>query len=1117
MHRDQVEAQAAAASHALSLQARRASRRPVPAALSALSAVSLACLLAAAQAPALAQSAVLLSEPATLAADAQLSAAPARVIVQFNEAAVSRMRARFSLQTASRGEMRSHRDSILAAKQPRLAAIARLGGQVHNTLEFAINGAVVTIPGNRIADVAKLAGVKSVRLAGVYKMSDAAPPTVGQLIGTAQANAGGNTGTGVAIAYIDSGIDYMHASFGGPGTVAAYAAAVAGAGPTIIGDTPGYFPNGPQVKGGYDWLGETWNNTTNLVVTPDPDPIDNKQLASDAAGHGTLGASAAAGRAVPAGSLQAGSAPGAMLLAYRGCSRLSSSCEGSALLNSIDSVIKYAAGFPNDGQPGANNPVLPAGTRFVINMSLGSDGANPQPDDLSEASRNAVRAGITVVAAAGNAGNIPFITGTPAAAEMVISVAASQPATLTGPSLTIGAPLNSTFPMIVGNFGIPLGSPLTAPLGLAGPNQAFNANANPACSGSLSGSANPGPASPAIPSLAGMIGISDRGTCGFNEKALNTQRAGAAVSVIVNNVANAAPLGMGAGPAAVNTTIPSYSLGTAEGLLVKNALVANPGLQGTVSPLSDAANAAAGINLVDLIADFSSRGPGQNNSSLKPEITAPGVNIFMATLGTGNRGGAASGTSFATPLTSGAAALVLSANPSFTPWQVKAALMNTANTNVFATKTAGGNTLAPIARMGAGRLQADRAATTTTLAFDSQDIDINAGTYYNAGVSFGAQAFTAAGATSVARSITVQNLGASARTYAIAVAPRFADDAAKGVVFAASTNSLTVPGNSTGSFNLVATATGSAMPASRLNLSDACSNLAGCVNKFTDLERDGLVTINGGTATDLVTVPYLMYPRKASLVSASRLGSSVIASNSGAGATSVDVFNLVGPRDPQDQPAPVFGSEVLPVDIKAVGIRYTANAFAAPAGLANGDLAEIAISLWNPLDTLRQAVFNVDIDVDGDGVADYTVQNLQTSNNTSAVFVRPVSTGVPGNAFFLTTGASNSSKFVLPFFSAAAGFNANTRIGIRVRSTNFAGGPTLDLAPDGGGFIYLKPNQLVNNPAARSFSLAAGAATRFGFTTTAANAAASPADKGFLIFSYDNPADSEATLLQLVN
>jgi len=239
-----------------------------------------------------------------------------RVIIQFDEAAVSRMRPNMNVMLASRGEMLGHRDMLLATKRPRLAAMEALGARVLNTVEFAVNGAVVEIPANRLAAIARLPGVKSVRPAKVYSMSQAAPLTVPELIRTVQANSNGFRGQGVVLAILDSGLDYTHASFAGPGTTAFYASNVAGTNPTTLGaHNAGFFPNGPRVKGGYDWLGDTWSGAATSpgnLVTPDPNPIDNKQLSTDFAGHGTQGASAAAGLAVPSAGLRQGSAPEAM-------------------------------------------------------------------------------------------------------------------------------------------------------------------------------------------------------------------------------------------------------------------------------------------------------------------------------------------------------------------------------------------------------------------------------------------------------------------------------------------------------------------------------------------------------------------------------------------------------------------------------------------------------------------------------------------------------------------------------------------------------------------------------------------------------------------------------------
>ena len=66
----------------------------------------------------------------------------------------------------------------------------------------------------------------------------------------------------------------------------------------------------------------------------------------------------------------------------------------------------------------------------------------------------------------------------------------------------------------------------------------------------------------------------------------------------------------------------------------------------------------------DAIASFSSRGPSFWNE-IKPEVSAPGVDIRSSVPGGGYEGGW-SGTSFAAPHTAGLAALLLSANPTLT-------------------------------------------------------------------------------------------------------------------------------------------------------------------------------------------------------------------------------------------------------------------------------------------------------------------------------------------------------------------------------------------------------------------------------------------------------------------
>src|SRR5262249_29745881 len=67
---------------------------------------------------------------------------------------------------------------------------------------------------------------------------------------------------------------------------------------------------------------------------------------------------------------------------------------------------------------------------------------------------------------------------------------------------------------------------------------------------------------------------------------------------------------------------------------------------------------------------------------LKPDITAPGVDVIAAVSPAGDNGNlydALSGTSMSSPHIAGIAALVMSKHPKWTPMEVKSALMTTAS------------------------------------------------------------------------------------------------------------------------------------------------------------------------------------------------------------------------------------------------------------------------------------------------------------------------------------------------------------------------------------------------------------------------------------------------------
>ncbi|BCJ55027.1 peptidase [Actinoplanes sp. NBRC 14428] len=97
--------------------------------------------------------------------------------------------------------------------------------------------------------------------------------------------------------------------------------------------------------------------------------------------------------------------------------------------------------------------------------------------------------------------------------------------------------------------------------------------------------------------------------------------------------------------------------------------------------------AVGAVDRADRIAEFSSRGPRLGDEGLKPEITAPGVDI-VAARATGTTMGqpvdalytAASGTSMAAPHVAGAAAIIAQQHPGWNGERIKEALVSTAKT-----------------------------------------------------------------------------------------------------------------------------------------------------------------------------------------------------------------------------------------------------------------------------------------------------------------------------------------------------------------------------------------------------------------------------------------------------
>ncbi|HZX02055.1 S8 family serine peptidase, partial [Kribbella sp.] len=113
----------------------------------------------------------------------------------------------------------------------------------------------------------------------------------------------------------------------------------------------------------------------------------------------------------------------------------------------------------------------------------------------------------------------------------------------------------------------------------------------------------------------------------------------------------------------------------------------NSGAEQTVGAPGAASEAltVGAVDQNDKLASFSSRGPRLGDGALKPEVTAPGVEIAAARAAGTEQGHvlgqyytAMSGTSMATPHVAGAAAILAQRHPDWTGPQLKAALASTA-------------------------------------------------------------------------------------------------------------------------------------------------------------------------------------------------------------------------------------------------------------------------------------------------------------------------------------------------------------------------------------------------------------------------------------------------------
>lgn len=172
-------------------------------------------------------------------------------------------------------------------------------------------------------------------------------------------------------------------------------------------------------------------------------------------------------------------------------------------------------------------------------------------------------------------------------------------------------------------------------------------------------------------------------------------------------------LSLGAAGCSDGTDATSQAVNRAEaaGILVATAAgnegpgtctIGSPGAATGALTVGAMADASAGGFLQ---ASFSSRGPTADGR-IKPDVSAPGVDITSAQTGTTTGYVSTSGTSMATPFVAGVALLMRDADPTLTPQQVKTALTSTAIDWGRGGNNRTAGTTGPDIDYGAGRLDA---------------------------------------------------------------------------------------------------------------------------------------------------------------------------------------------------------------------------------------------------------------------------------------------------------------------------------------------------------------------------------------------------------------------------
>jgi uncharacterized protein (TIGR03437 family) len=830
----------------------------------------------------------------------------------------ARYLSRESMQTAEAARYREDLERTQAGVKSALASRnIRVVGSVATALNaiFVVAppeslAAIRAIPG--VAGVMPMrTGRKHLNVA--TQLMNAAPGATTSAYAPAWTQLGGSNsaGAGIKIAIIDTGIDQTHPAF--QDSTLSMPAGFPKCNTDPTWSCTAYTTNKVIVARSYvrqisaysatDPANPLPSTTTPTPATSQPDDYSPR----DRDGHGTAVASAAAaiyptaGLTVPIN----GTAPKAYLGSYKvyGTPGVNDYTPEDVFIQALDDAV-------NDGMDIVNlSSGLPATTGAKDTGAACGNAAGVPCDPLGYAFETVAEAGTVVVVSAGNGGvnynaynYYPIFSSmaTPAVAPSVISVGATMNGHAFGPSVSVpgaGASFQNIPSVPSDSYPVNLGG-LTAPLVDVGVLTADQDDY--ACA--------------ALPtnSLANSFALVQRGPtaspCSFSVKAANVQAAGA-IGMIMFQAPDSPTLWntLAGDPYNYIETVdqftgPVVGISNAIGVQLQeyifhNAIVSYAS-NGSVDPwplvtidLSGALRSPDPGVAANELATYSSFGPAMayfpatgcatcSGALVKPDLVATGggdynlipdpndlpllgfpglyvaAEIFDPTgeVYSSTRYAAVNGTSFASPLTAGSAALVKQAHPGYTAAQIKSALVNWSNATAvqfddgaFGVNGFTGNAPVDVRQIGAGLLDAGAAAQATIAATPTA-------------VSFGA--VKTGGSLPASQQITITNLGTSAVTLNVAVA-QTASAASAIVAATPSTLSLGAAGSGTASATVTVSVTGTV---------PAVGVYYGSVNLTGTVPSGGSVTAPGTS----VHIPYLFEVGNGILVSGDALTGNII-------------------------------------------------------------------------------------------------------------------------------------------------------------------------------------------------------------------------------------------------